>query len=135
MIEAIDACRRGNWRRQELQIDNVLAKIVKVAGQVEHVNTFGMTHEDFIAKLRAQKKISDLRLRITLRFNDPISGGTLLSTHVSSYFSWPPDHHDWAIKRSAVSLVASPGISALPGTIHCHLERNPVPEGAIVLDL
>jgi hypothetical protein len=135
LIEAIDAGRHSNRRQQDIQLDNIVRQIMKVAGQIEHVNTFRMAHEDFITKLKAQKKLPDLRLRSTLRFKDPISGGTVLTADVSSYFSWPPDHHDWAIKRSAVCLVACPGISVLPRTIHCHLERNPVPEGAFVLDL
>lgn len=135
LIEAIDARRRGNRRRQEIQLDNILAKIVKVAGQVEHVNTFTMTHDAFIARLQAQRKIPALHLRSTLRFTNPRTARLLLAVQVTSYFSWPSDHHDWTIKRSAVSLDASDEISALPQTIHYYLERNPIPDNATVLDL
>jgi hypothetical protein len=134
LIDAIDA-RRNNQRRQEIQIDNILAKILKVAGQVEHVNTSTMTHDAFIARLQAHKKIPALRLRSTLRFTNPSTARILLVIHVTSYFSWPSDHHDWIIKRSAVSLDASDEMSALPQTILCCLDKNPIPDNSIVCDL
>lgn len=135
LIDAIDASRCGNRRRQEIQLDNIIAKIVKVAGQVEHVNTSTLTHDAFIARLCAHKKLPALRLRSTLRFIDPCTKHTLLTVQVTSYFSWPSDHHDWAIKRSAVSLDASAEMSAIPQTIHCYLDKNPIPEGASVWNL
>jgi hypothetical protein len=135
LIEAIDAERRANRRRQEIQVNNILAKILKVAGQVEYVNTSSMTHDAFIARLQTQKKLPALRLRSTLRFTNPLTARTLLAAQVTSYFSWPSDHHDWPIKRSAISLDASDEICALPQTIHCYLERDPIPDNATVLDL
>jgi hypothetical protein len=134
LIEAIDAQRRGNRRRQEI-LDYILAKIVKVAGLVEHVNTSTMTHDAFIARLQTQKKIPALRLRSTLRFTNPFTSETLLTVHVTSYFSWPSDHHDFTIKRSAVSLGASDKMCALPWTIRCTLEKDSIPDNALVWDL
>jgi hypothetical protein len=135
MIEAIDARRRANERRQEIQLDNILAKIVKVAGQVEHVNTSTATHNDFVARLQAQRKIPSLRLRSTLRFTHPSTTRPLLTVKVTSYFSWPSDSHDWIIRRSAVSLDASDEMSALPQTICCYLKRDLIPDNATVWDL
>jgi hypothetical protein len=135
LIEAIDASRRRNRRRQEIQLDNIIAKIVKVAGQVEHVNTSTMSHDAFIARLQAQKKLPALRLRSRLRFTNPCTEQTLLGVQLTSYFSWRSDHRDWVIKRSALSLEASAEMSAIPETIHCYLDRDPVPEGASVWDV
>lgn len=135
VIRAIDVSRRGNRRRQEIQLDNIIAKIVKVAGQVEHVNTSSMAHDAFIARLHAQKKLPALRLRSRLRFTNPYTSQTLLAVQLTSYFRWPSDHHDWPIKRSAVSLRASAEMSTIPQTIHCYLEKDPIPEGGPVWDL
>jgi hypothetical protein len=66
---------------------------------------------------------------------NPHTAHTLLAVQATSYFSWPSDHHDWVIKRSAVSLDASDEMCALPQTIHCHLDKDPVPDGAFVWDL
>jgi hypothetical protein len=135
LIQAIDASRCRNWRRQEIQLDNIVAKILKVAGQVEHVNTSATTHDSFIARLHAQRKIPALRLRSRLLFINPHTAKPLLTVNLTSYFSWPSDHHDWAIKRSAVSLDASAEMSKIPQTIHCYLEKDPIPEGASVWNL
>jgi hypothetical protein len=135
LIEAIDARRRLNRHRQEIQLDNILAKIVKVAGRVEHVNAFEMTHDAFIARLQAQRKIPNLRLRSTLRFTNPSATRPLLTVQLTSYFSWPSDNHDWTIRRSAVSLDASAEMAALPQIICCYLKRDPIPDNATVLDL
>src|SRR6266700_3574932 len=67
LIKGIDARRRSN-RSQEIQTDNILTMIVKVAGQVEHVNTSLVTHDAFVSRLVAQKKLPALRLRSSLRF-------------------------------------------------------------------
>jgi hypothetical protein len=135
MIAAIDAQRRGNPRRQEIQVENILAKIVKTAGQIDHVNTSGLPHDAFIERLQAHKKIPALRLRTKLRFTDPCRQRTLLTVQVSSYFSWPSYHHDWPMKRSAISLDVSAEITALPEMIHCYLEKDPIPDSAIILEL
>jgi hypothetical protein len=135
MIEAIDAGRQANGRRQEIQLDNILAKIVKVAGQVEHVNTSTMTHDAFIARLETQRKIPNLRLHSTLRFTNPSTTRLLLTVQLTNYFSWPSDNHDWTIRRSAVTLDASDEIAALPQIIWCYLKRDPIPDNATVLDL
>ena len=79
LIEAIDAGRRGNQRRQETQLENILGKIVKVAGQVEHVNSSTMTHDCFIARLQAQTKIPALRLRSRLKFTNRCSVLTVVN--------------------------------------------------------
>ncbi len=135
LIDTIDASRRGNRRRQEIQLDNIITKIVKVAGQVEHVNTSATTHDAFISRLHAQKKLPALRLRSRLRFTNPHTSRTFLTVQLTSYFSWPSDHHDWAIKRSAVSFDSSTEMSVIPQTIHCYLEKDPNPEGGAVWDL
>jgi hypothetical protein len=135
LIDAIDASRRRNRRRQEIQLDNIIAKIVRVAGHVEHVNTSATPHDAFIARLQIQKKIPALRLRSTLRFTGPNTMRPLLTVQVTSYFSWPSDHRAWIIKRSAVTLNASNEMSAIPPTICCSLKRDPIPDNAIVLDL
>jgi len=44
LIQDIDSSRRGNRRHQEIQLANIIGKIVRVAGQVEHVNTSTLSH-------------------------------------------------------------------------------------------
>ena len=58
LIEAIDAPRRANQCPQEIELDNILAKIVKVAGQVEYVNTSTMTHDARVSLFASQEEIS-----------------------------------------------------------------------------
>jgi len=133
LIEAIDASRQ-NRHRQEVQLDNILDKIVKVGGRIEYVNTSGTTHDNFVRRLEAQNKVPTLRLRSSLRFVNPVTRRSLLTVQLSIYFSWPSEHHDWPIKRSAVSLEASDEVSRLPRNIECHF-KNPIPENAVLVDL
>ena len=134
LIAAIDA-QRPDRRRQQSQVDKILAKILQIAGHIEHVNTTGATHEDFVTRLLKHKKIPWLRMRSTLQFTNPLSGAVLLTAEVTSYYSWPVEHREWSIKRSAITLHPAPGISTLPVTIHCRITRDPVNEGGLVLTL
>jgi len=133
LIEAIDASRQ-NRRQQETQINNILNTIVKVGGRIEYVNSTGTPHDMFVRRLEEQKKIPSLRLRSSVRFVNPVNTRGLLTVQLSSYFSWPSEHHEWPIKRSAVSLHASDEVSRLPRNIECYFD-SPIPENAVLLDL